>query len=156
MTQSTIDILTWKEAIEVNQDPLGIQGTECFDPPTPSPHNSSYISHRYDAIVGPCNGSTAQEWSLNGSDGMIRQASSGLCLGVDLNGTHCTNCPPPLHPGSSIAQCENRVTVMACGDGGENATRWMVQSVAPNGAHLPIGEAILGATSSDSVYRYWA
>lgn len=37
MTQSTLDILTWKQALGVNQDPLGIQATMCLDPRSPKP-----------------------------------------------------------------------------------------------------------------------
>ena len=113
MTNETLAILTWKQAIEINQDPLGIQATECSPAPAASPAQPTTV--RWDAVVSKCNGSAAQRWAVttgNSSVVTLRQASSGMCLGV-----------LPLVP---AAACQNRVAPMDCATGGL-ATRWTMQ-----------------------------
>jgi len=115
MTNETLAILTWKQAIEINQDPLGIQATECSPAPAASPAPPTTV--RWDAVVSKCNGSAAQRWAVTPAVGSssavtLRQASSGMCLGV-----------LPLVP---AAACQNRVAPMDCATGGP-ATRWTMQ-----------------------------
>ena len=89
----------------MNQDPLGIQATECSQERNAG--NGPSIT-RLDATATKCIAANGQHWSWD--NGTIRQASSGACLGV----------VPPNPPRAD--HCETRVTTLPCSSGA--AVRW--------------------------------
>jgi hypothetical protein len=82
MDQATLDILTNKEVIAVNQDKLGVQGKRVsrvvapVNPPSPAA----------DVIAVPCRDDVMQQWDME-SDGTIRTVHLGRCLEVADCGT---------------------------------------------------------------------
>ena len=102
MDKQTLEILTWRQAIAINQDVLGIQATQC----NAAPAGGGLPFERFDAVVTKdslgCDGSAQQNWALStlatNATVTVKQKSSGLCLGVVSNGR----------------DCESQVTTMAC------------------------------------------
>ena len=75
MSITALQIFTNAEVIDVNQDPLGIQGTKVpVSSPSVQPGNGPYV------VVSFCE--SASTWILNGTDFTVREETTGNCLTV--------------------------------------------------------------------------
>jgi len=75
MSNDTLQILTNKEAIAINQDPLGVQGKKVAVSGLRSPNDDT------PAILATCSGKSEQKWDL-GSDSGVKNEGTGLCLDI--------------------------------------------------------------------------
>ena len=81
MSEDIKNILTNKEIIEVNQDPLGEQGHKIKTIPiqlTDDIEPNLFVS---ELEIGECNGTKRQKWYLN-SDNSIRNNNQNLCMEI--------------------------------------------------------------------------
>jgi len=73
---TTRDLLTTSGVLDLNQDPLGYAGRRL------SPSALAQRTAPSSMEVAPCDGSGQQEFVINGTDGTIIQASSGLAVTI--------------------------------------------------------------------------
>ncbi|XP_062506826.1 uncharacterized protein LOC134183341 [Corticium candelabrum] len=75
MTNDTVMILTNKEVIAINQDPLGVQGTKRAS------YNVNITTTVGPVVAVQCNASVqSQHWAFNHSTGVIKDVGTGTCL----------------------------------------------------------------------------
>ncbi len=108
MSAATISTLTNPEAIAVNQDPLGIQGTKVAVASSLSSNGSTgvLVANLSLSNIDP----RRREWIYNPQDGSIRSVRNGRCLSID----HCSTDESAnivlsdCHIGDPQAQCQGK------------------------------------------------
>ncbi len=80
---ATLEILTNREVIAVNQDPLGVQGKKVAFASSPTSNGSNVVIVA-DLTLSDSD-STRRHWLYNSQDESIRSMHNGRCVSVD----HC-------------------------------------------------------------------